>query len=188
MSMFKAKILLLGPMESGKTLLANFLCKTSEVTNIYPTIGVRIMEFEQPVVLDGRNTMADIELWDCSGDHRYESCWPAFSKDTNGIIFVYNPDRVNHGKEVEELLDHFLPQTGLTTNHCFCVSNVREEAYNALVRSELPETFQNIKCMEANLETNSNELREQLENFLSNVLEAMTDKRDQEELSIMNKW
>ncbi|XP_014773442.1 intraflagellar transport protein 22 homolog isoform X1 [Octopus bimaculoides] len=187
MSMFKAKVLLLGPMESGKTVLANFLCKATEVTNISPTVGVRIMEFEQPMILDGRNTVADIELWDCSGDHRYESCWAAFSKDANGIIFVYNPDRTNHNKELEELLAYFLPQTGLTTNHCFCVSNVRAEAYNAPVRSELPPSFQNIQCIEANLESSSADLREQLEKFLMTVLVAMTDKRDQEELSIMNK-
>ncbi|XP_014773443.1 intraflagellar transport protein 22 homolog isoform X2 [Octopus bimaculoides] len=184
MSMFKAKVLLLGPMESGKTVLANFLCKATEVTNISPTVGVRIMEFEQPMILDGRNTVADIELWDCSGDHRYESCWAAFSKDANGIIFVYNPDRTNHNKELEELYSYFVRSCKISPKRCILI--VLQYPCNALTY-DLPPSFQNIQCIEANLESSSADLREQLEKFLMTVLVAMTDKRDQEELSIMNK-
>ena len=32
---------------------------------------------------------------------RFSTCWPAFQKDTNGILIVYNPDQANHDKELE---------------------------------------------------------------------------------------
>ena len=32
---------------------------------------------------------------------RFSTCWPAFQKDTNGVLIVYNPDQANHDKELE---------------------------------------------------------------------------------------
>ena len=32
---------------------------------------------------------------------RFESCWPAIARDTNGVVFVFNPDQPNHDKELE---------------------------------------------------------------------------------------
>ena len=33
--------------------------------------------------------------------YRFESCWAAMAKDTNGIVFVYNPDQPNQDKDLE---------------------------------------------------------------------------------------
>lgn len=32
---------------------------------------------------------------------RFEPCWAALMKDTNGVILVYNPDEANHDKELD---------------------------------------------------------------------------------------
>ena len=32
---------------------------------------------------------------------RFSTCWPAFQKDANGVVIVYNPDEANHDKELE---------------------------------------------------------------------------------------
>ena len=32
---------------------------------------------------------------------RFENCWPAIQKDTNGIVFVVNPEKVDQAKELE---------------------------------------------------------------------------------------
>ncbi len=37
----------------------------------------------------------------CCNHFRFESCWPAIARDTNGVIFVFNPDQPNHDKELE---------------------------------------------------------------------------------------
>lgn len=34
--------------------------------------------------------------------HRFENCWPAFRKDTTGVVMVFNPDVPQHIKELEK--------------------------------------------------------------------------------------
>uniref|UniRef100_A0A2I3HPA6 Intraflagellar transport 22 n=1 Tax=Nomascus leucogenys TaxID=61853 RepID=A0A2I3HPA6_NOMLE len=72
--MLKAKILFVGPCESGKTVLANFLTESSDITEYSPTQGVRILEFENPhVTSNNKGTSCEFELWDCGGDAKYVS-------------------------------------------------------------------------------------------------------------------
>ncbi|KAL6056235.1 hypothetical protein STEG23_020604, partial [Scotinomys teguina] len=69
--MLKAKILFVGPCESGKTVLANFLTDSSDITEYNPTQGVRILEFENPhVTSNNKGTGCEFELWDCGGDSK----------------------------------------------------------------------------------------------------------------------
>ena len=32
---------------------------------------------------------------------RFENCWPAYWKDANGVLLVYNPDKPEHEKDLE---------------------------------------------------------------------------------------
>lgn len=71
--MFKAKLLLIGPSESGKTVLANFLSDTVETVGgeYCPTQGVRILEFESQNEGSGdKSSTCEVELWDCAGDFK----------------------------------------------------------------------------------------------------------------------
>ncbi|KAK6623341.1 hypothetical protein RUM43_009193 [Polyplax serrata] len=73
----KLKILLIGPVSTGKTTIANFLSDSNENStgDNRPTKGVRILEF----VVQGVKTKGiyqrsvDVELWDCSGDNRADT-------------------------------------------------------------------------------------------------------------------
>ena len=58
-------------------------------------ICYRIVDFERdppPGVNFGK---INIELWDVSGDMKYEKCWGPIQKDAHGIIFVYDPATLN---------------------------------------------------------------------------------------------
>jgi len=61
-------------VQCGKTVIANALSESTEPFrggDYRPTQGCRILEFEVPdVVIAGKSTKAEIELWDCSGDHK----------------------------------------------------------------------------------------------------------------------
>jgi hypothetical protein len=60
--------------QSGKTTIANFLSDSTENSSgeNRPTQGVRILEFEiQNLNVNNEKLKAEIELWDCSGDHKY---------------------------------------------------------------------------------------------------------------------
>ena len=62
-------------VQCGKTVIANALSESTEPFRggeYRPTQGCRILEFEVPdVITAGKSTKAEIELWDCSGDHKY---------------------------------------------------------------------------------------------------------------------
>lgn len=121
--MFKAKILFIGPNESGKTILANFLSNTTEnVGGEYrPTQGVRILEFESQSEED--NTKREIEIWDCSGDFKFESCWPALMKDSSGVVVIFNPDVPSHLKEIETWHSLFISSQGLQDKQCLLIAH-----------------------------------------------------------------
>lgn len=46
------------------------------------------------------NTLSMVNL-NALSCFRFEPCWSALAKDTNGVIFVYNPDQPNHDKDLE---------------------------------------------------------------------------------------
>ena len=112
------KIVIAGPKEAGKSIIANFLASQTEsllVTDYVPTEGVRfvtvfsfssffklpfpssILETDQ-IATRGRSTT--IELWDASGDSAFEDCWPALLDECNGLILVYNPENPAHEDEL----------------------------------------------------------------------------------------
>ena len=60
--------------QSGKTTVANFLSDATETFggDYHPTQGVRIVEFECPGAAQTgkRGSKIEVEMWDCSGDHK----------------------------------------------------------------------------------------------------------------------
>lgn len=89
------KIIIIGPSNTGKTTIANLISghSSTPAANYHPTVGVRILEMEKTPPRANRlgaETSVQIELWDCSGDLRFEKSWSAFRKSLNGIIFVFD--------------------------------------------------------------------------------------------------
>jgi Rab-like protein 5 len=88
------KILVIGPTKSGKSTIANIIGELSEgpSENYRPTAGCRIVELERdPPPAVSNFGKFNLELWDVSGDFKYEKCWGPIQKDAAGIIFVYDP-------------------------------------------------------------------------------------------------
>ena len=56
---------------------------------------------------------------------RFSTCWPAFQKETNGVVIVYNPDQANHDKELETWYDH-----GYFNSHCTLCLHEKGELEN----------------------------------------------------------
>lgn len=110
------KIVVAGPKGSGKTLVANFLASGCSPdlplsSDTYtPTAGVRILESESR---DG-----NLEIWDASGDHSYESCWKAIMHNADGIILVFNPDAPSQDQQLVDWFDFFVRKNGLRDEQC----------------------------------------------------------------------
>ncbi|XP_032236763.1 intraflagellar transport protein 22 homolog isoform X2 [Nematostella vectensis] len=189
LGMFKSKILVLGPCESGKTVIANFLSDATETSggDYHPTQGVRILEFEcnSIEITPGRTANCEVELWDCSGNHRFSTCWPAFQKDANGVIIVYNPDQPNQDKDLETWYTQFVQTQMLKDSQCIVFAHHKPMGTER-TRTQIPPSLSKVTCVHTNLDEDPDSVREDFKNFLAKVLSNLTDKRDQEELSIMN--
>ncbi|XP_032803235.1 intraflagellar transport protein 22 homolog isoform X2 [Petromyzon marinus] len=124
--MFKAKILVVGPVKSGKTTMANFLGDATEAVGgeYSPTQGVRILEFESGTVdVSGRAVTCEVELWDCSGDMKFEACWPALQRDVSGVMLVFDAEQASHARELEAWHTAFVLQPRLQESQCLLVAH-----------------------------------------------------------------
>mmetsp|Transcript_34446 Transcript_34446/g.47732 ORF Transcript_34446/g.47732 Transcript_34446/m.47732 type:complete len:197 (-) Transcript_34446:212-802(-) len=94
-----AKICLVGPPMSGKTYLCKLLAETAGQVNQYETTaGCRIQELDRKIGSERVN----VQIWDCSGSPQYQACLPAFAKDVNGLVMVYNCEKDDQEAELEK--------------------------------------------------------------------------------------
>ncbi|XP_025091464.1 intraflagellar transport protein 22 homolog [Pomacea canaliculata] len=185
--MSKVKILMVGPTKCGKTVLCNFLAEATEVSGgeYRPTQGVRILEFEAAGLnLRGRSSV-DVELWDCSGDKKFEACWPAIARDAMGVIFVYNPDQHNHDDDLDAWYRFLVEQQNIKVQNCMVMAHHRPQANNA-VNSDLSANFSKMQTTISNIEEDPDAVRSTFNTFLEHIVIAMSNSREQEELNIMN--
>ena len=69
---------------------------------------IRIVDFERDPPPGVSNFgKLNVELWDVSGDFKYEKCWSPIMKDAHGIIFVYDPTLPNAEDTLNQLVTLF---------------------------------------------------------------------------------
>jgi Rab-like protein 5 len=169
------KIVVVGPKQSGKTSIANFLAAPNSqaigsISEPYqPTSGTRILEF--PLQSN------DLELWDVSGDQRYENCWSAImqgqkdggsgSKEgIDGVVLVYNPEIPGQDQEVGLWYDQFVKNAGIPDSACIVF--VHRVDPKGAYRSRAPPKLDS--CVVHNTTFNSNsEIREHFEVFVNGL-------------------
>ncbi|KAM5228517.1 intraflagellar transport protein 22 homolog isoform 1-T1 [Ctenodactylus gundi] len=184
--MLKAKILFVGPRESGKTVLANFLTESSDITEYSPTQGVRILEFENSYVSrNNKGTSCEFELWDCGGDAKFESCWPALMKDAHGVVIIFNADIPSHLREIEMWYSCFVQQQFLQDSQCLLVAHHKPGSGGTTRSLSLSPPLNKLKLVHSNLEDNPEEIRAEFIKYLRSIVSALSESRDREEMSII---
>ena len=153
----KMKVLIIGPSNSGKTTIANLLAGHSSTpsSNYHPTAGVRILELEKVPPRANRiggESQVPIELWDCSGDLRYEKCWSAFRKEVNGIIFVY--DGENGFADMDTWVRNFAHRTGIPIANCICFAHFKTAKPKGTLKP--PKGLEKVPLYESSLENSAN--------------------------------
>ncbi|XP_014906558.1 intraflagellar transport protein 22 homolog [Poecilia latipinna] len=184
--MFKTKILFVGPTESGKTVVANFLSDTTEnVGGEYrPTQGVRILEFESQPEGSG-DKICEVELWDCSGDFKFESCWPALMKDCSGVVIIFNPDIPSHLKEIETWHSIFISTQSLQESQCLLIAHHKPGCEIEHGRLPLAPNLSRLPLIHSDLEEEPEDVRHSFYRYLGNVVKTMSESREREEMSII---
>jgi Rab-like protein 5 len=76
--------------------------------------------------VNNRSVKTDVELWDCSGNPRYQASWPALYWETNGVIFVFNPEDESHGNELDNLYENFAKKSRLTDTQFVVFAHVKD--------------------------------------------------------------
>lgn len=186
--MFKPKILFVGPKESGKTVLANFVSDTTENLGgeYRPTQGVRILEFElQPE--DSRDSKScEVEIWDCSGDFKFESCWPALMKDSSGVVIIFNPDVPSHRKEIESWYSMFVSSQGLQDSQCLLIAHHKPGSAVEDASIPLASQLRGAPLIHSDLEEKPEDARQAFCRYLGKVVTTMSESREREEMSIIS--
>ncbi|XP_068077274.1 intraflagellar transport protein 22 homolog isoform X1 [Danio rerio] len=156
--MFKVKILLIGPSECGKTALANFLSDTTESigADYSPTQGVR-----------------------------FESCWPALMKDSNGVAVVFNPDVPSHLKEIETWYSAFISSQGLLEGQCLLIAHHKPGSGADTNRPSLAPQLNKLPLIHSNLEEEPEEVRQEFNKYLGKVMRMLSESQEREEMSII---
>eukprot|EP01006_Ploeotia_vitrea_P035207 TRINITY_DN65846_c2_g1_i2.p1 TRINITY_DN65846_c2_g1~~TRINITY_DN65846_c2_g1_i2.p1 ORF type:complete len:192 (+),score=90.31 TRINITY_DN65846_c2_g1_i2:108-683(+) len=115
------KIAVVGPRKSGKTRISNLLANELEHASYQPTVAVRVLETERDIHSVSRDGAKEtdarvaVELWDCSGDQKYEQCWPAIMQDLHGLVVVFDPTSTAQANDVRLWVKWFCKHAKLQT-------------------------------------------------------------------------
>ena len=185
----RVKVLILGPSKTGKSNIANFLSGNKETpTSEYKeTCPLRLFE----VQVDGRGKGAnrhiriDVEIWDCSGNTKYQQCWPAMWKNADAIIFVVNPEIPNQEKELELWHKSFAVPAKIPEKHCLVFAHHSTPPDNAVgvnAIPPLPKCVANCRALETSLDFTSDSFKEAFEGLISTVIAS---RREAEENALI---
>ena len=77
--------------------------------------------------------------WDCSGDFKYQTCFPAMSLGMDGLIIVYDPDQQGKEPELEKWFQVFSQQgdVQLSANQCLILGLHRSGGANGRPRAAI---------------------------------------------------
>ncbi|CAG5896566.1 unnamed protein product [Menidia menidia] len=152
-------------------------------TELLSTV-LRILEFESQPEGSGDKT-CEVELWDCSGDFKFESCWPALLNDCSGVVIIFNPDVPSHLKEIETWHSMFISSQGLQDKQCLLIAHHKPGSEVEDGRLPLASTLSRLPLIHSNLEEEPEDVRHAFCKYLGNVVNVMSESREREEMSII---
>ena len=188
--MSKVKIIVVGPVEVGKSTISNILADISDgPTGTYrPTKGCRIVEFEKDAPLAVKKQFAGkiyVELWDCSGDLEYEKCWPAIQKGAQGIVFVYNPKNPNSEKDMEFFINNFAKHAKILPKQCMSFAHHFDVGEYGPTSKPL-HCFKGLSVSDCTAE-NSSTIVPAFDKYFHHLMSILSEQAEKEENRIMEE-
>eukprot|EP00771_Trimastix_marina_P002625 gnl/Trimastix_PCT/3767.p1 GENE.gnl/Trimastix_PCT/3767~~gnl/Trimastix_PCT/3767.p1 ORF type:complete len:204 (-),score=28.33 gnl/Trimastix_PCT/3767:25-636(-) len=185
----RIKVLIVGPQQTGKSTIANFLADNSETPSAtyHPTIGVRILETNSAASDDRGYDRSRhiIELWDCSGDRKFEHCWPALQQNVDACVFVFNPDARGQERELEIWYRAFGMTCHLRDTQCLIFAHHAQPYGTAPPKPRLSKILSRLPLYHTSVESDGPVIREQFNNLIQRATVVAMEKQDAEERRIM---
>jgi GTPase SAR1 family protein len=179
--MGELKIVVVGPSKAGKTEIADILSAASKgfQGNCKPTIGLRVLEFSQQVAVASLQATLSVQLWDTSGDEKYQMTWPAIAKNADGAIVIYNASDKVSVRAVENYVKVFCKE--LTPAQVIVVAHRIGESEAKPLRAKLPVPFDKLAPSIVNAQNGLDNFNDAFAAFLAAVQQAKTEKIEAEE-------
>jgi len=180
----RVKVVIAGPSGAGKTVIANVLADQSDsLTATTPTVGLRILEVERDPPKTGRRGegKVQVELWDSSGDHRYEKCWTAIKKDALGVVLVFGSD--DPPTTMESWAANFPVRMGISQSQCLVLIHYKSGKPGPM--PQMPRQLEKVSAFQTSLEDPST-IKIPFEKLFANVYSAMMATQDMMENEIMS--
>ncbi|OHT02022.1 Rab-like protein 5 [Tritrichomonas foetus] len=181
------KVIVVGPPKSGKTEMADILSMASKgfQGNTKPTIALRILEFVTEVEVSGLRTNISVQLWDTSGDEKYQMCWPAIAKDADGCVLVYNAHDKNAGRAAESYCKSFASK--LNPKQVVIVANKIGESEGKPTRAKIPKYLEGTKIVLTNVSEGLDDFTENFAEFLASVYQQKMKRIEEEEKRLIGE-
>ena len=151
------KIIIVGPQKVGKTTMANILSEFSQTvsSDYHPTVGVRILEMDKaynddqiskiPILKKNKINKVKIELWDMSGDRKFDSTWPAIKYGAHGVIIVIDAYNEKYDSAIDEWMNNFCTEINPENITCF---SYKKEDGKGIIKSKQSHQFPNLLISE----------------------------------------
>ena len=183
------KIVVAGPIGSGKTQIANILSSATKgfTNDIAPTVGVRILEFMQTLDINSLQQSIVIQLWDMSGDEKYSITWPVLAKDADGLLLIYNAfdKKQGHslGRYSEELGKNLDPKQVMVVAHKFGTVPAEEK----IQKPKLAKRLEEAKIVQANAKENFDAFVSKFDEFSAQIYQMKLRRIEEEEKRLLGE-
>jgi len=169
---------MVGPSQSGKTVLSNFLSDPAQVplrgiAEYRPTKGCRIVDLH------------GAQIWDVSGDDSYAECWTAVGRNADGVIMVFNPDEEGQEQELIPWFERFVDGQGLTKDQTLILANQTTQMKGRAREPDLPSSLRSIELVATNTQERTDVLQSAFDEFLREVVRMKKQNQNREELSVL---
>ncbi|CAJ1011461.1 putative Ras of Complex, Roc, domain of DAPkinase [Leishmania naiffi] len=204
----KIKIIVVGPVKSGKTTITNFLSGTREtpMSKYYETNPLRIVETEieldsmsltdRRVVFSGGDAKTKrvvVQIWDLSGNSKHQAGWPAVANKADGIIFVFNPAVKNGERELSlwhktfavnqselDALGNFAIR--VPDKHCLVFAH--HSTFPSNVAGDgvpsMPKGLEKIKVLETSLDYHSDNFKAAFDKLIESIVVSRMEAEEDE--------
>eukprot|EP00049_Salpingoeca_infusionum_P006766 m.111147 g.111147 ORF g.111147 m.111147 type:complete len:188 (+) comp13432_c0_seq3:389-952(+) len=145
----------------------------------------RILKFE-PDSSDGKRSDMMVELWDVSGDEKYQSCWPAIAKGVQGAIVVFDVNKEGQENDLDIWFKKFVKGTKIRSGQCLVVANNPSTEPSIRDSVAVGGPLSKAKLVMADIQENPDALRDAFFDLMKGVSEFVRKQREEQEMKLLS--